>query len=96
MIDPPSPVARLAKALFTLDTLIDARTSLLRTEPLADPDGAWRALHTLVTQCQMIADLLDPLLQDEALLWDAIHWIRDADTRPPPPPAPSPDWYREP
>ena len=83
MIDPPSPVARLAKALFSLDTLIDARTRLLRTEPLADPDGAWQALHTLVTQCQLIADLLDPLLHDEALLWDAIHWIRDADTRPP-------------
>ena len=37
--EPPAAVARLAKALFALDTLIDARTTLLGNEPLADPDG---------------------------------------------------------
>ncbi len=90
--EPPSSVARLAKALFTLDTLIDARTTLLATEPLADPDTAWKALHTLVSRSRIVADLLEPLLADESLLWDAIHWIRDEDTQAPA--RPRPDWYQ--
>ncbi len=89
--EPPSSVARLAKALFLLDTLIDARTTLLGNEPLADPDTAWKALHTLVSRSRMVADLLEPLLTDESTLWDAVHWIRDEDTQAPVRP---PEWYR--
>ena len=90
--EPPSSVARLAKALFLLDTLIDARTTLLAKEPLADPDAAWAALHALVSRSRMVADLLEPLLTDEALLWDAVHWIRDEDTQAPV--RPPPEWYK--
>jgi hypothetical protein len=91
--EPPAAVARLAKALFALDTLIDARTTLLGNEPLADPDTAWKALHTLVTRSRMVADLLEPLLTDEALLWDAVHWIRDEDAGTPGPSAKD-EWYQ--
>ena len=77
--EPPPPVARLAKALFALDTLIEARSTLLRTEPRADPDTVWRATRLLQTRAQMISALLEPFLSDEQSLWESIRWIRNAE-----------------
>jgi hypothetical protein len=77
--DPPDAVGRLAKALFALDAMVDARSTLVRAEPRTDPDTVWRAARLLQSRAQMIATLLEPFLYDEQSLWEAIHWIRDAD-----------------
>lgn len=79
--DPPDGVARLAKALFSLDALIEARSTLLRVEPRADPDTVWRAAKLLQSRAQTIAALIEPFLYDEQALWESIRWIRDAEQR---------------
>ncbi len=76
---PPDAVARLAKALFSLDAMLDARSTLMRAEPRTDPDAVWRATRLLQSRAQLIATLLEPFLYDEQSLWQAIRWIRGAD-----------------
>lgn len=76
---PPDAVARLAKALFSLDAMLDARSTLVRAEPRTDPDAVWRAARLLQSRAQLISTLLEPFLYDEQSLWEAIRWIHDAD-----------------
>jgi hypothetical protein len=75
---PPASVALLARALFSLEALIEARSTLLRLEPRAEPDAVWKAANLLYMRAQLITDLMEPLLHDEQQLWDAIRWIRGA------------------
>ena len=77
--EPPDAVGRLAKALFSLDAMLDARSTLVRAEPRTDPDAVWRAARLLQSRAQIIATLLEPFLYDEQSLWEAIRWIRGAD-----------------
>jgi len=76
--EPSEAVARLAKALFSLDAMLDARSTLVRAEPRTDPDAVWRAARLLQSRAQLVATLLEPFLYDEQSLWEAIRWIRDA------------------
>ena len=77
--EPPDAVARLAKALFSLDSMLDARSTLMRAEPRTDPDAVWRATRVLQSRAQLVATLLEPFLYDEQSLWEAIRWIQGAD-----------------
>lgn len=77
-------MALLARSLFSLDALIEARSTLLRLEPRAEPDAVWKAANLLFTRARLITQLMEPLLHDEQALWDAIRWIRDAGQQEPP------------
>lgn len=77
-VTPPDSVATLARILFSLDALMEARTTLVRIEPRTDPDRVWQAANLLYTRARLITELMEPLLHDEQALWSGIQWIRTA------------------